>query len=138
MKKQEWKAKDKDLNENGVVWFRYLSYTAQKRKFSIEDFFSKCDKIRRFLPIWSYLLKKSLMGNFNFCAVSPIWKFYCQTNTAWEVSIFGVFLVRIFLHRTEYGLNTDQTEYGLNQTEYGPEKLQIGTLFTSVRNIKLL
>ena len=38
-------------------------------KFSIEDFFSKCDQIRRFLRIWSHLLKKSLMENFIFWAV---------------------------------------------------------------------
>ena len=33
---------------------------------SITDFLSKCDQIRRKLPIWSYLLKKSLMENFIF------------------------------------------------------------------------
>ena len=36
--------------------------------FSIKDFFSKCDHIRRKLQIWSHLLKKSLMENFIFCA----------------------------------------------------------------------
>ena len=35
-------------------------------KFSINDFFSKCDQIRRKLWIWSHLLKKSLMENFHF------------------------------------------------------------------------
>ena len=40
-------------------------------KFSIKDFFSKCDQIRRKLAIWSHLLKKSLMENFLFCTVSP-------------------------------------------------------------------
>ena len=44
--------------------------TAQKMKFSIKDFFSKCDQTRRNLWIWSNLLKKSLMENFIFCAVS--------------------------------------------------------------------
>ena len=44
-------------------------FTPQKMKFSIKDFFSKCDQIRRKLRIWSYLLKKSLMENFIFCAV---------------------------------------------------------------------
>ena len=39
-------------------------------KFSIKDFFSKCDQIRNFLRIWSHLLKKSLMENFIFCTVS--------------------------------------------------------------------
>ena len=38
-------------------------------KFFIKDFFSKCDQIRRFLRIWSHLLKKALMENFIFCAV---------------------------------------------------------------------
>ena len=45
------------------------SDTAQKMKFSIKDFFSKCDQIRKKLRIWSHLLKKSLMENFIFCAV---------------------------------------------------------------------
>ena len=40
-----------------------------KTKFSIKDFFSKCDQIRSFLRIWSHLLEKSLMENFIFCAV---------------------------------------------------------------------
>ena len=48
---------------------RELCITAQKTKFSIKDFFSKCGQIRRKLRIWSYLLKKSLMENFIFCAV---------------------------------------------------------------------
>ena len=43
---------------------------AQKMKFYIKDFFSKCDQIRSFLRIWSHLLKKSLMEDFIFCAVS--------------------------------------------------------------------
>ena len=45
------------------------SFTAQKMKFSITDFFSKCEQIRSFLRIWSHLLMKSLMDNFIFCAV---------------------------------------------------------------------
>ena len=49
--------------------------TAQKMKFSIKDFFSKCDQICRKLLIWSHLLKKSLMENFIFCAVNQIISF---------------------------------------------------------------
>ena len=37
-------------------------------KFSIKDFFSKCDQIRKNLRIFSHLLKKSLMENFIFNA----------------------------------------------------------------------
>ena len=46
--------------------------TAQKMKFSIKDFFSKCDQIRSFLRIWSHLLKKSLLEKFIYCAVSSL------------------------------------------------------------------
>ena len=47
--------------------------TAQKIKFYIHDFFSKCDQIRRKLRILSHLLRKSLMENFIFCAVTTIY-----------------------------------------------------------------
>ena len=40
------------------------AYTAQKMKFSITDFFSKCDQ--SFLRIWSHLLKKSVLENLIF------------------------------------------------------------------------
>ena len=46
----------------------------KKMKFSIKDFFSKCDQIRRKLRIWLHLLKKSLMDNFTFRAVYIAWK----------------------------------------------------------------
>ena len=38
-------------------------------KFSIKDYFSKCDQISNFLRIWSHLWKRSLMENFTFCSV---------------------------------------------------------------------
>ena len=47
----------------------FINSTAQKMKFSIKDFFNKCDQICSFLRIWSDLLEKSLMENFIFCAV---------------------------------------------------------------------
>ena len=45
------------------------SYTAQKIKFSITDFSSKCDQIRWKLRLRSQLLEESLTENFIFCAV---------------------------------------------------------------------
>ena len=45
------------------------SNTPQKMKFSIKEFFSKPEQIRRKLRIWSHLLGKSLMENFIFYAV---------------------------------------------------------------------
>ena len=38
-------------------------------KFSIKDFFSNCDQIRKKLRIWSHLLQKSFIKNFTFYAV---------------------------------------------------------------------
>ena len=54
------------------VWQRVQYGTAQKVKFSIKDFFSKCDQIHRKLRIWSHLLKKPLLENSIFCGVRPI------------------------------------------------------------------
>ena len=52
------------------AFWLYLLFTSQKMKFSIEDFFSKCDQISRKLRIWSHLLKKSSIENFIFlCSV---------------------------------------------------------------------
>ena len=76
-------------------------YIAQKMKFSIKDFFSKCDQIRSFQRIWSPLLKKSLMENFIFCAVilfSPnflVWKFRgrAQISQSFEQSVFPQYLL---------------------------------------------
>ena len=49
-----------------------ITVNAKEIKFSIKDFFSKCDQIPRKMRIWSHLLKKSKMGNFIFCAVSVL------------------------------------------------------------------
>ena len=57
----------------GILIDSELSHdTAQK--FSIKDFFSKCDQIRSFLQVWSNLLKKFLMENFIFCAELAVTK----------------------------------------------------------------
>ena len=53
-KKYQWKV------NNSLKYF-----SAHKPKFSIKDFFSKCDQILSF----PHSLKKSLMENFIFCAV---------------------------------------------------------------------
>ena len=39
-------------------------------KFSVKDLFRRCDQISRKLRILSDLLKKFLMENFFFCAVT--------------------------------------------------------------------
>ena len=71
----------KDYRETSSYYYHALTCMAtgvcrnsficavQKMKFSIKDFFSKCDQIRSFLRILSHLLKKSSMENFIFCKV---------------------------------------------------------------------
>ena len=49
-----------------------MIYIGQKMEFSIKNFFSK----------WSHLLKKSLMENFIFCAVIPLFgTFFSKVQT---------------------------------------------------------
>ena len=48
----------------------YLKYILSRPWFSIKDFFSKYDHIHRKLRIWSHLLKKSLMENLIFRAMT--------------------------------------------------------------------
>ena len=57
----------------------YSPVIGQKMQLSIKDSFIKCDQIRRKLRIWSHLLKKSLMENFIFCAVSGL-SYYVDAN----------------------------------------------------------
>ena len=63
----------------------FFNSTAQKTKFYIKDFLSKCDQIRSFLRIWSHLLKKSLMENFIFCAVIGVRAQNFTSNTLFVV-----------------------------------------------------
>ena len=53
--------------------------TAQKMKFFIRDFFSKCDQICSFLWIWSHLLGKSLMENLIFCTMQLVYQVISKT-----------------------------------------------------------
>ena len=63
------------IRSHGPLIKRFvISLTTQKMKFSIKDFFSKCDQIRRKLRIWSHLLKKPFMEKFIFCAVTTPWR----------------------------------------------------------------
>ena len=70
------------------------SFTAQKIKCSIKDFFSKYDQIRSFPRIWSHWLKKSLMENLVFCAVLyEFWRFLSMPFAFlylnfWEILVF--------------------------------------------------
>ena len=57
-------------------------------KFSVKDFFSRCDQIRSILRIWSHLLTKSLMKNFIFCAVLRL---FCHSKTMKSCKLYLLF-----------------------------------------------
>ena len=48
--------------------------TGQKLKFSIKDFFGKCDQIRNFLRLWLYSLKESLIEKFIFVQLKMVYQ----------------------------------------------------------------
>ena len=52
-----------------IVW-KFIQ-SKQKMKFSIKDFFSKYDQIRD-IPIWSRLLRKSLMKKLILCVAKTL------------------------------------------------------------------
>ena len=79
-----------------IKWTGFTSRTtAQKRNFSIRDFFSKCDQIRRKMRIWSYLLKKTSTENFIFAQ----WKFDWYCVYLREAIAAPTFLRCLFFHR---------------------------------------
>ena len=84
-----------------------VSDTAQKMKFSIKDFFSKCRQILRLQQIWSHILKKSLMENFIFCEVlilnfSIKMVHFCWLNLCFSISVSSNFI--LFLSTFIYGV----------------------------------
>ena len=94
-------------------------------KFSIKDFFSKCDQICSFLRIWSHLLKKSLTENFISCAVNICMNIVLELTMFFELSHVSITFVdktdpsdplkreeywrRILWTMAPYGLNIEDS-----------------------------
>ena len=76
-----------------IWWKIWVNDTTQKMKFSIKDFFSKCDQICWKLRICSHLLKRSSMENLIFCAM---WRFdlkleswrFCRNHRSSRPEVF--------------------------------------------------
>ena len=86
--------------------FRFIT---QKMKFSIKDFFSKFDQILSFLRIWSHLLKKSLMENFIFCVVNPLFYRRLKFSHTWIMLdhfavVFTIFRLAVTLRQIIFDL----------------------------------
>ena len=85
----DWFLYDKDLCHE-TVNDNFHIHTVQKMKFFINNFLSKCKQIRRKLWISSHLLKKPLIENFIFCAVSAHVRRYTDQTKA-RVLVYSTF-----------------------------------------------
>ena len=94
---------------------RFLICHCTKKKFSIQNFFSRSDKIRSFLEIWSHLLNKSLMENFIFCAVYIF--SYCH-NRSFRESSMGFFSLLVSMAGVVCFLLSCRTDKGDSLQQY--------------------
>ena len=94
-----------------ITWV--LSITLHtKKKFSIKDFFSKCDQIYSFLRIWSHLLKKFLIENFIFCGAlfsSLNSYFVLDSLRTSSFSSSGIYLLKVNKETLEQGVKYVQS-----------------------------
>ena len=87
--------------------------------FSIKDFFSKSDQIRSFLRNWSHLLRKSLTGDFIFCAVKLVITIFNESfhrPSIWHILTIGMKLLfhLAVLHFYFYKMMLDYFSHLLN------------------------
>ena len=83
--------------------------------------------------VWNYEWNKILWTRLyeNRPVVWMVCKLNMDTPTAWKVSVFGVFLVRIFPHSDWIRIDTPYfSVFSPNTGKYGLKKLWIRTLFT--------
>ena len=86
--------------------FPFSTSTAQNKKFSIKDFFSKCGQMRSSPCIWSHILNKSFLENFlcsspSFAKDKLIPFFITLEPWIWfltkEINVSNYFIFRVFL-----------------------------------------
>ena len=94
------------MNDRNIL----LTFTAQKIKFSIKDFFSKYDRIRWKLRIWSHLLKKSLTENIVF--VQRFWLvWFRKMNSNFESQEWRVKIIVLLHCSREYKISFEKEKY---------------------------
>ena len=85
--------------KQGKRWGKMI--TAQKMKFFVKDFFSKCNQIAENCE-FSHLLKKSLMENIIFCALN-----YGYVKNIWT----NIYLILQTEHFSHYLLACHQSKH---------------------------
>ena len=77
-------------------------------KFSLKDFFSKCDQICGELQIWSHLLKKFLIENFIFREVraKTLWKTELMVKIPKEIhNMFPLYRIVVVVFQLLHRIN---------------------------------
>ena len=94
------------MNDRNIL----LTFTAQKIKFSIKDFFSKYDRIRWKLRIWSHLLKKSITENI--VLVQRFWLvWFRKMNSNFESQEWRVKRIVLLYCSKEYKISFEKEKY---------------------------
>ena len=118
-------------NEWVNLYWEILPTLHKKMKFSIKDFFNKCDQLRRKLRIWSHLLMKFLMENFIFV------QFY--VNRTWNLSndkgkYFKLCLKLTHLRFTCWRTTMEASKQCLKSLQ----KVTLKTLFTNCSGVSMI
>ena len=71
----------------------YRDVTAQKIKLSIKNFFSKCDKIRSFLPFWSFASTEEIFYGKLYFFVQCVYR-------TLSIAMMNVFSRQLFLRKS--------------------------------------
>ena len=101
----------------------FTAVNAQKTKFSIKGFCSKCDQIRRRLRIWSHLLKKPLMKNYFLCLAKQS---TTESSTFITLVITGGFELRSQLRLNKNKVTAQKLKFSIK--ERNPEEILNGKL----------
>ena len=81
-----------DLYVLGLKSYRLMTKTAQKMKFSVNDFFSKCEQVRRNLRICSHLLKNSITENLNLLRTVSSKVFFLSSKVKLALKMFEILI----------------------------------------------
>ena len=82
-----------------LIFPRHQNFTLPKEiKFSINDYARKCNQIRRFLLIWSHLLKESIMENF-FCVCVVLTEEKRRPSLGCKIGAFTTDLFCFYLNK---------------------------------------
>ena len=125
---------------------------------SLDNLWGFCGKtgLSLILHVCFLSIRRSRHFTANVTQASVFWEFSCPScyfsnwrfssinvtifvnSTAWKVSVFGIFLARIFSHLDWIRRDIPYlSAFSPNAAKYGPEKLWMRTLFTQCSSAKI-